>query len=65
MNDSFMNPFDNESLTFNVLVNQRNQYSIWPEFATIPSGWTCFYGPESHANCLSYIETHWTDIRPE
>lgn len=65
MNESSVNPFDNEELIFNVLINQRNQYSLWPEFAAQPPGWECVYGPASHGDCLSYVEQNWTDIRPQ
>ncbi|ADZ90628.1 MbtH family protein [Marinomonas mediterranea] len=64
MSDTSTNPFDNESLTFSVLVNDLNQHSLWPEFAVIPLGWESVFGPASHAECLVFIDQHWTDIRP-
>ncbi|TDO99500.1 MbtH family protein [Marinomonas balearica] len=64
MSDSSINPFDNESLVFLVLVNSLNQHSLWPEFAPIPEGWATVFGPAAHAECLTFIDEHWLDIRP-
>lgn len=58
------NPFDDESGTFLVLVNDENQHSLWPSFADIPSGWRQVYGTDTRAACLEYIEANWTDLRP-
>jgi len=32
--------FDNENARFQVVVNQEQQYSIWPGCKAIPDGWT-------------------------
>ena len=32
--------FDREDGVFRVLVNHEEQYSLWPEWKTIPAGWT-------------------------
>jgi MbtH protein len=47
-----------------VVVNEEDQYSIWEETMTLPSGWRRekFRGPRE--KCLSYIEQIWTDMRP-
>lgn len=58
------NPFDDESLNFLVLRNAREQYSLWPAFAEVPPGWETRSGPASRADCISYIEAHWQDMRP-
>ncbi|MFF8393057.1 MbtH family protein [Streptomyces sp. NPDC016172] len=47
-----------------VVVNDEEQYSIWPEGKTIPAGWRAIQGPLAKEECLGYIETHWTDMRP-
>lgn len=59
-----MNPFDDENATFKVLVNDEGQHSIWPSFAEVPAGWTVRLPDSSRADCLSYIETNWVDMRP-
>ncbi|MBN6037117.1 MULTISPECIES: MbtH family protein [unclassified Amycolatopsis] len=58
------NPFDNPDGTFSVLVNEEQQHSLWPEFAEVPAGWTVAFGPAPRQECLDYVETNWTDLRP-
>jgi uncharacterized protein YbdZ (MbtH family) len=59
------NPFDDETGTFLVLVNDEEQRSLWPTFADVPVGWRKVFGEASRAECLAYVEEHWTDIRPK
>ncbi|MEO3972425.1 MbtH family protein [Streptomyces sp. CAU 1734] len=59
------NPFDNENGTFLVLVNDEGQHSLWPAFAETPQGWTGVFGEASRAECLEFVEQHWTDMRPK
>ncbi|MFF3482682.1 MbtH family protein [Streptomyces sp. NPDC002701] len=47
-----------------VVVNEEEQYSIWPEGKEIPAGWRSVRAPAEKDECLEYIETHWTDMRP-
>ncbi|MBP2637848.1 MAG: MbtH domain protein [Firmicutes bacterium] len=58
------NPFENEKGAYAVLINGEGQYSIWPAFLDVPSGWTVIYGEESRQLCLDYINSRWTDMRP-
>lgn len=60
------NPFDNESGEFLVLVNDEGQHSLWPTFRDAPRGWTVAFGEggRSRAECLEYVESAWSDIRP-
>jgi uncharacterized protein YbdZ (MbtH family) len=57
------NPFDDEAGTFLVVVNDEDQHSLWPAFADVPAGWRKVFGEASRAECLAYVEEHWTDIR--
>ena len=59
------NPFDDENGNFYVLVNGEEQHSLWPTFAEVPEGWTVVFGEAGRAECLSYVEEHWTDMRPK
>ncbi|MCA9909051.1 MAG: MbtH family protein [Anaerolineae bacterium] len=63
-NTEQQNPFDDDRWSFLVLVNDHDQYSLWPVFATTPAGWRVVLGPDSRAACLDYLDKHWTDIRP-
>jgi MbtH protein len=58
------NPFDDDSGTFVVLVNDEEQYSLWPAFADVPNGWHVVFGENDRASCLDYVERVWTDMRP-
>lgn len=58
------NPFDDDNGTFHVLVNAEEQYSLWPVFADVPAGWTVVLAEATRADCLAYVEEHWTDLRP-
>ncbi|HTU47839.1 MAG TPA: MbtH family protein [Bryobacteraceae bacterium] len=58
------NPFDDEGGEFLVLINEEQQYSLWPTFRDVPAGWAPV-GPRGERKlCLDYIEEHWTDMRP-
>jgi uncharacterized protein YbdZ (MbtH family) len=59
------NPFDDDSGSFFVLINDEEQHSLWPAFADVPAGWRVAYGEGDRAACLEYIEQNWTDIRPK
>lgn len=58
------NPFDDDRSAFLVLVNDEEQYSLWPSFADVPAGWQVVHGEAARTECLEYIEQNWTDIRP-
>jgi MbtH protein len=57
------NPFDEDG-TFLVLVNGEGQHSLWPAGIRVPTGWRIASGPGPRAQCLAYVEAHWTDMRP-
>lgn len=58
------NPFDDDNGTFLVLVNDEDQYSLWPSFVDVPAGWRVEFGQGTRVDCLAYVEEHWTDMRP-
>ncbi len=53
-----------EAEIYHVVINDEEQYSIWRAGRDIPDGWRTdgIAGPKEE--CLAYIETHWTDMRP-
>ncbi len=59
------NPFDDEDGRFFVLINDEEQHSLWPAFAEIPAGWQRVFGDASRADCVSFVEQNWSDIRPK
>ncbi len=54
---------DNEDTIFLVVMNDEEQYSIWPEFKEIPAGWRAEGTKGSKAHCLDHIQEVWTDMR--
>ena len=58
------NPFEDPDGRFVVLVNDEDQHSLWPTFADVPAGWRVVHGEDTREGCLSYVEEHWTDMRP-
>jgi MbtH protein len=55
----------NESvLRYQVVVNDEEQYSIWPEDKQPPAGWRASGVAGTKSECLDYVESVWTDMRP-
>jgi MbtH protein len=59
------NPFEDDEAEYIVLVNDEGQYSLWPTFIDIPAGWTQTGPRGKRQECLSWVDTVWTDMRPK
>ncbi len=57
--------FDSEDAIFQVVINEEEQYSIWPDYKAIPDGWKAVGVSGEKAKCLAHIEEVWTDMRPK
>ena len=55
---------DDETIDYYVVVNDEEQYSIWPAERELPKGWRAVGDARSREKCLSHIEEVWTDMRP-
>ena len=55
---------DDDQITYKVVVNAEEQYSIWPSHRSTPSGWTETGATGAKSECLEWINRVWTDIRP-
>jgi MbtH protein len=55
---------EEDATLYRVVVNDEEQYSIWPEYKEIPAGWRDAGKQGSKADCLAYIKEVWTDMRP-
>jgi MbtH protein len=53
-----------EEALYQVVVNDEEQYSLWPAGREIPLGWRSVGESRSKAECLEYISRVWTDMRP-
>ncbi|MEV0379495.1 MbtH family NRPS accessory protein [Nonomuraea sp. NPDC050643] len=49
---------------FKVVLNDEDQYSIWPVGRENPSGWRDEGTGGSREECLEHIGRVWTDMRP-
>jgi MbtH protein len=55
---------DAEDTEFTVVINDEEQYSIWPTYKVVPQGWREVGVKGLKPHCLDYIERTWTDMRP-
>jgi MbtH protein len=46
------------------VISDEDQYSIWPAEMVVPPGWREAGCRGSKEDCLSYIGSVWTDMRP-
>ena len=53
-----------DATIYKVVVNQEEQYSIWPADRENALGWNDAGKTGTKAECLAYIEEVWTDMRP-
>jgi len=49
---------------YEAVVNDEEQYSIWPADRALPLGWKLAGKRGSKAEVLAWIEEVWTDMRP-
>jgi MbtH protein len=49
---------------YRVVVNDEEQYSIWPAEKPVPAGWREVGCEGTRQECLAHVERVWTDMRP-
>ncbi len=49
---------------YRVVIDEEERYSIWFEYREIPPGWRDAGKTGTKQECLDYIKTVWTDMRP-
>jgi MbtH protein len=54
-----------DTTIYEVVMNDEEQYSIWPADRDLPLGWHKAGKQGLKAECLAYIEEVWTDMRPK
>ncbi len=55
---------EDETISFKVVLNHEEQYSIWWADREIPPGWREEGKRGTKAECLAHIDEVWTDMRP-
>ena len=53
-----------EEPDYTVVRNEEEQFSIWPVGRELPRGWQEVGRRGPKVDCLEYIESVWTDMRP-
>jgi MbtH protein len=49
---------------YRVVVNDEEQYSIWPAGRELPAGWHAEGAEGTEEHCIEHIEQVWVDMRP-
>ncbi|MFE2050907.1 MbtH family protein [Streptomyces sp. NPDC059459] len=49
---------------YTVVVNDEEQYSVWPADRALPAGWRTTGAQGTRAECLDHVEQVWTDLTP-
>jgi MbtH protein len=62
--DSLGKMADWTDATLKVVVNDEEQYSIWPADRENAAGWRDAGKTGTKEECLSWIKETWTDMRP-
>jgi MbtH protein len=55
---------EEDQTIYQAVVNQEEQYSIWPADRELPLGWSAAGKTGTKAEVLAWIEEVWTDMRP-
>ncbi|WP_437759713.1 MbtH family protein [Sorangium sp. So ce1389] len=53
-----------DTTTYKVVMNDEEQYSIWPADRDNPAGWKDAGKVGNKEECLAHIKEVWTDMRP-
>ena len=56
--------YEDDGVTYTVVINDEDQYSIWPTGRSVPKGWQVLSVSGPKPTCLAYIDRVWLDMRP-
>ena len=59
-----MSESSDDRQVYTVLLNDEEQYSLWPADREVPAGWRNAGKSGTKQECLAYIQEVWTDMRP-
>lgn len=51
--------------SYQVLVNDEEQYSLWLASHEVPAGWRAVGLTGTRQECMDYVDVTWTDMRPK
>lgn len=52
-------------LEYIVLINDEEQYSLWPAAKHAPEGWSQTGPTGTKEECEAYVDENWTDMTPK
>jgi MbtH protein len=53
-----------DDITYQVLMNDEGQYSLWPADKEVPAGWEPDGTVGTKDECTAHVDEVWTDMRP-
>jgi len=56
---------DADEQQYIVLINEEEQYCLWPETVDVPDGWAQVGPTSTKDDCSAYVTEHWTDMTPK
>ena len=60
-----MSTHDEQAETlYEVVINEEEQYLIWPTDKAVPLGWKTVGHRDFRASCLEHTKSVWVDMRP-
>ncbi len=59
-----MNDAEDKTI-YDVVLNDEEQYSIWPSHKDLPAGWHKEGKTGTKQECLDHVKEVWTDMRPK
>ena len=59
-----LNQTSDDNKIYHIVINEEEQYSIWPASKDIPNGWHKAGIQGLKEDCLLHIKEVWTDMRP-
>jgi MbtH protein len=64
MDKSQKNDLSIDGDVFTVLINDEEQYALWPAGLPIAAGWREAGPTGSRETCRDFVDQVWTDMRP-
>jgi MbtH protein len=55
---------ENDPTIYHVVLNDEEQYSLWPADLPVPAGWRKEGKTGRKTECLEHIKVVWTDMTP-
>ncbi|MEU4690750.1 MbtH family protein [Actinoplanes sp. NPDC023714] len=56
---------DDDDYPCRVVINDEEQYSIWPQDRDVPAGWRATGFAGTRRECLDHVDRTWLDMRPK